>query len=83
MEKIYKKGFGFRLISHKSFQTHRIINRSSSVSSVSSVVSSAGFGLHAPENSNLVLGLISHRPSGSNSLHNQKMFLFAPVCVVG
>ena len=42
MERIYRKGFGFRLISHRSFQTYRIINRSSSVSSV---VSSAGFGL--------------------------------------
>ena len=45
MEKIYRKGVGFCLISHKSFQTHRIINRSSSVFSVRSVVSSAGFGL--------------------------------------
>jgi len=43
MERIYRKGFGFCLISHKSFQTHRIINRSSSVFSVRSVVSSAGF----------------------------------------
>ena len=34
MERIYRKGFGFCLISHKSFQTHRIINRSSSVFSV-------------------------------------------------
>ena len=42
MERIYRKGFGFCLISHKSFQTHRIINRSS-VFSVRSVVSSAGF----------------------------------------
>ncbi len=50
---------------------------------VRSVVSSAGFGLHALENPALVLGLVSHRPSGSNSLHNQKMFLFAPACVVG
>ena len=32
MKKIYRKGFEFRLISHKTFQTHRIINRSSSVS---------------------------------------------------
>ena len=44
-ESIYRKGFGFCLISHKSFQTHRIINRSSSVFSVRSVVSSAGFRL--------------------------------------
>jgi hypothetical protein len=34
MEKIYRNGFGCCLISHKSFQTHRIINCSSSVSSV-------------------------------------------------
>jgi hypothetical protein len=45
MERIYRKGFGFCLISHKSFQTHRIINRSSSVCSVRSVVNSAVFGL--------------------------------------
>jgi len=52
MEKIYRKGFGFCLISHKSFQTHRIINRSSSVSSVRSVVNSAGFGLNAAKRGN-------------------------------
>jgi hypothetical protein len=48
MERIYRKGFGFCLISHKSFQTHRIINRSSSVFSVRSVVNSAVFGLKHP-----------------------------------
>jgi hypothetical protein len=45
MERIDRKGFGFCLISHKSFQTHHIINRSSSVFSVRSVVNSAVFGL--------------------------------------
>ena len=34
MERIYRKGFGCCLMSHKFFQPHRIINRSSSVSSV-------------------------------------------------
>ena len=46
MERIDRKGFGFCLISHKSFQTHRIINRSSSVFSVRSVVNSAVFGFN-------------------------------------
>jgi hypothetical protein len=45
MERFDRKGFGFCLISHKSFQTHRIINRSSSVCSVRSVVNSAVFGI--------------------------------------
>jgi hypothetical protein len=44
MEMIDRKGFGFCLISHKSFQTHRIINKSSSVFYVRSVVNSAVFG---------------------------------------
>jgi len=52
MERINRKGFGFCLISHKSSQTHRIINRSTSVSSVRSVVSSAGFGLIKAINEN-------------------------------
>jgi hypothetical protein len=43
MERIYRKGFGFCSISHKSFQTYRIINKSSSVRSV---VNSAGFGFN-------------------------------------
>ena len=46
MERIYRKGFGICSISHKSFQSYRIINTSSSVSSVRSVVNSAGLGFN-------------------------------------
>lgn len=45
MERISRKGFGFCSISHKSFQTYRISNRSSSVFFVRSVVNSTEFGL--------------------------------------
>jgi hypothetical protein len=49
MERIYRKGVGICLISDKSFETHRIINRSFSGRSV---VISAGFRLTQPEAAN-------------------------------